>query len=102
TPPAQPPVAGSFDWGGHEAHGGSPERPERGYAMPLARQGAHAYEFHPGGGIELRQVGLSEGSAISGLLSFEFPGDGTNPAQAIKGSFAGRVCRALPAAGERD
>jgi hypothetical protein len=102
TPPDQPPASGSFEWAGHEAHGGSPERPERAYALPLARHGSRAYEFRPGGGVELRQLGLNEGRAFSGLLSFEFAGDAQHPAQAIKGSFAGRLCRALPAAAADD
>jgi hypothetical protein len=102
TPPHQPPATGSFDWAGHAAHGGSPERPERAYALPLVRQGSNAYEFRPGGGIELRQLGLGEGGALAGLLNFEFTGDATHPAQAIKGSFAGRVCPTLPAAGQGD
>ncbi len=102
TPPDQPPAKGSFDWAGHEAHGGSPEQPQRAYAVPLVRQGKHAYEFRPGGTIELRELGLTEGSALSGLLSFEFAGDGQHPAQAIKGSFSGRLCRAMPASGELD
>lgn len=102
TPPHQPPAPGLFDWAGHTAHGGTPERPERAYALPLVRRGPKAYELRPGGGIELKDLRLIEGGALRGLLSFEYPGDGQHPAQALKGSFAGKVCSVTPGAGQRD
>ncbi len=100
TPPDQPPAIGLFDWLGHEAHGGPPDRPERAYAVPIVRAAGRAYEFRPGGGIELKELGTSEGAAIRGLLSFEFAGDADHPAQSIKGSFVARVCRSLPSPGD--
>jgi hypothetical protein len=102
TPPGQPPAAGRFDWAGHEAHGGSPDQPQRAYALPFVRRGSAAFEFRPGGGIELSELALNEGGAIRGLLGFEFAGDAAHPAQALKGSFSGRVCRVLGASGPAD
>ncbi len=96
TPPAQAPKAGLFDWLGHEAHGGTPDRPERAYAVPLVRTAGRAYEFRPGGGVELKELNTGDAAAIRGLLSFEFAGDADHPAQSIKGSFVARVCRSLP------
>jgi hypothetical protein len=93
TPAKAPPIPGVYDWAGHPAHGGTPERPERAYAVPVARLGARGYEFQPGGGLELKELGIAEGDQVRGLLNFEFPGDGTRRAQGIKGSFSARVCR---------
>lgn len=93
TPAATPPSPGVYYWAGHEAHGGTPEQPERPYAVPVARLGVRGYEFHPGGGLDLKELGTVEGARVRGLLSFEFPGDGERRAQAIKGSFSARVCR---------
>ncbi len=93
TPPAAPPAPGVYDWAGHPAHGGTPERPERPYAVPVARLGERGFEFQPGGSLELKELGTAEGDRVRGLLNFEFPGDGTQRAQGIKGSFSARVCR---------
>ena len=93
TPAATPPGKGAYDWAGHAAHGGTPERPERPYAVPVARVGDRGYEFQPGGSVELKELGLAEGDRVAGLLNFEFPGDGQRAAQGIKGSFSARVCR---------
>jgi hypothetical protein len=102
TPPGLLPASGTYDWAGHVAHGGAPERPERPYALPLLRKGSRAYEFQPGGSIELRQLALHEGGTLVGLLNFDFAGNAEHPAQAIKGSFSGRVCRSQPAPGDAD
>lgn len=93
TPAAAPPAPGVYDWAGHAAHGGTPERPERPYAVPVVRLGERGYEFQPGGSVDLKELGTAEGDQVRGLLGFEFPGDGERPAQGIKGSFTARVCR---------
>ncbi len=56
TPPGSAPDARSYAWAGHEAHGGSPSRPLRAYAVPAARIGRHSYVFPPGGSITLTHV----------------------------------------------
>jgi hypothetical protein len=84
---------GVYDWAGHEAHGGTPESPERPYAVPVARVGDRGFEFQPGGSLELKELDTAEGARVRGLLNFEFPGDGERAAQSIKGSFVARICR---------
>lgn len=98
TPPSAAPTVGTYDWAGHAVHGGTPDRPERPYAVPVARIGSRGQEFHPGGSIELKELGTSEGARVRGLLNFEFPGDLDRAAQGIKGSFVARVCRSTDAA----
>jgi hypothetical protein len=61
--------------------------------VPVARLGDRGYEFQPGGSLSLKELGTAEGDQVTGLLNFEFPGDGTRRAQGIKGSFNARVCR---------
>jgi hypothetical protein len=85
--------AGSFPWSGHKAHGGTPMRPQKPYAVPTVRVGPRSFRIQPGGGLELSRVNLSRDGRIGGLLKFESPGDGTYEATSIKGSFDVPLCR---------
>jgi hypothetical protein len=96
TPQNVKPTATTYVWAGHEAHGGSVTRPARPYALPTARIGRHGYLIPPGGSIRLTHVSLSAQGQVDGLLSFEFAGDATRPATAIKGRFSADICREAP------
>lgn len=88
------PKPGTYSWTGHEAHGGTPARPERPYALPTARLGPRGYVFPPGGSITLSAVELSPRGRVEGLLAFSFPGDASHPAMSATGRFSARLCRA--------
>ena len=93
TPRGVAPGKGSFSWSGHEAHGGSPMRPNKPYAVPTVRVGPKSFPIEPGGALELSRVELSRDGRIGGLLKFESPGDGRHEATSIKGSFEVPLCR---------
>jgi hypothetical protein len=84
---------GSYVWAGHEAHGGSEERPERPYALPLVRLGHHGFVLPAGGEIQLDSVATAQDGRVRGLLNFEFAGDGDHAAASLKGSFEAKLCK---------
>lgn len=92
-PAGSEPLAGTYAWAGHEAHGGTPARPQRAYAVPTARIGRHGYVFPPGGSITLTRVELSPHGRVEGVLAFGFPGDAQRPAMSLAGRFSARICR---------
>ena len=61
-------------------------------AFAVARQGDRGFDFPSGGTVELRSVDLSPTGSVSGVLSLEFPGDGTRPASGAHGKFDARMC----------
>jgi hypothetical protein len=65
---------------------------ERAGAFAVARQGDRGFDFPSGGSVELRSVDLAPTGSVSGVLSLEFPGDGTRPASGAHGKFEARMC----------
>jgi hypothetical protein len=65
---------------------------ERVGAFAVARQGDRGFDFPSGGTVELRSVDLAPTGSVSGVLSLEFPGDGTRPASGAHGKFDARMC----------
>ena len=61
-------------------------------AFAVARQGERGFDFPSGGTVELRSVDLTPTGSVSGVLSLEFPGDGTRPASGAHGKFDARMC----------
>ena len=61
-------------------------------AFAVARQGDRGFDFPSGGTVELRSVDLAPTGSVSGVLSLEFPGDGTRPASGAHGKFDARMC----------
>lgn len=86
-------AAGSFVWAGHEAHGGSEQRPERAYALPTVRLGHHSQTLPPGGEIVLESVATTADGRVRGTLGFEFTGDAERVATSLKGRFEAKLCR---------
>jgi hypothetical protein len=65
---------------------------ERTFAFAVARQGDRGFDFPSGGTVELRGVDLAPTGSVSGVLSLEFPGDGSRPASGAHGKFDARMC----------
>jgi hypothetical protein len=65
---------------------------ERTTAFAVARQGERGFDFPNGGTVELRSVELSPTGSVGGVLSLEFPGDGSRPASGAHGKFQARMC----------
>ena len=65
---------------------------ERVGAFAVARQGDRGFDFPSGGTVELRSVDLAPTGSVSGVLSLEFPGDGSRPASGAHGKFDARMC----------
>lgn len=93
TPWETEPGPGLYAWAGHEAHGGTPARPNHAYAVPTARVGRRGFVFPPGGSITLTRVDLDPHGRIDGLLAFDFPGDADHAAMSLRGRFSARICR---------
>jgi hypothetical protein len=91
--------AATYPWAGPQAHGGTPTRPERAYALPTVRIGRKSRLIEPGGGIELRRVELAREGRVSGLLRFESPGDAAHEATSITGRFDVPLCSVRDAQG---
>jgi hypothetical protein len=84
---------GSFVWAGHEAHGGTAQRPERPYALPTIRVGHRSQVLPPGGEIVLESVSSTPDGRVRGRLGFEFAGDAERAATSLKGRFEAKLCR---------
>jgi hypothetical protein len=84
---------GTFVWAGHEAHGGSEQRPERAYALPTVRIGHRSQALPPGGELVLESVSSAPDGRVRGTLGFEFAGDAERPATSLKGRFEAKLCR---------
>jgi hypothetical protein len=93
TPAGTEPGVGTYPWGGHDAHGGTPSRPERSFAMPKVQLGSRSYLFPPGGAVELTKVSLALDGHVEGVLLFEFAGDAQRQATSLQGSFQARICK---------
>jgi hypothetical protein len=93
TPAGKRLEPGTYGWNGHAAHGGTPQTPERTYAMPSARIGPRNFLFDPGGSIRVSEVNLERAGKIKGVLSFEFAGTAERQAGSIRGSFEAGLCR---------
>jgi len=65
---------------------------ERTTAFAVARQGERGFDFPSGGTVELRGVDLTATGSVGGVLSLEFPGDGSRPASGAHGKFQARMC----------
>jgi hypothetical protein len=52
--------------------------------------------FRAGGGIQLTELALSEHGTITGLLAFQFAGDGKQSASSLTGPFVAKICRFDP------
>ena len=84
---------GTYQWAGHEAHGGSEQQPERPYALPTVRLGRQSWVLPAGGELELKAVNAKQDARVRGILGFDFPGDGEHVATSLKGSFEAKLCR---------
>jgi hypothetical protein len=93
TPADSELAPGSFVWAGHEAHGGTEQSPERGYALPTVRLGHHSQVLPPGGEITLESVTSTPDGRVRGMLGFEFAGDAEQAATSLKGRFEAKLCR---------
>jgi len=93
APPGSALGTGEYVWAGHEAHGGTPSRPERSYAAPAVRVGPKSFVLQPGGQLRLTEALLTPSGHVEGILAFEFSGTAEHPATAVKGSFRARICR---------
>lgn len=90
TPPREAFVPTSFPFGTAPAvDAGATARVG---AFAAARQGDRGFDFPSGGTVELRSVDLTPTGSVSGVLSLEFPGDGTRPASGAHGKFDARMC----------
>jgi hypothetical protein len=69
------------------------QREGRAYALPTVKLRGRRTELRPGGELELRDVDLSPGANVSGLLKFESPGDAEHPATRVSGRFSAHFCR---------
>ncbi|HWP06433.1 MAG TPA: hypothetical protein VNN72_11850 [Polyangiaceae bacterium] len=90
SPPRDAFVPGTFQLGAAPpADGGTLERSA---AFAVAREGERGFDFPSGGTVELRSVDLSPTGSVGGVLSLEFPGDGSRPASGAHGKFQARMC----------
>ncbi|HEY3236948.1 MAG TPA: hypothetical protein VGJ84_19675 [Polyangiaceae bacterium] len=96
APPGANLGPGEYAWAGHAAHGGTPGRPDRPYAVPTARVGRRGFLITPGGSLQLSEVSLVKQGRISGVLGFESAGEGGREPSSIRGSFRARLCRYQP------
>ncbi len=88
-PPDAVPEASSYS--AAAAGGDSSSRPSR--VITTLRTGAKSRVLPPGGYVELRQVDLSLGGQVSGILALEFAGTAELPPAAVRGRFTGKICR---------
>jgi hypothetical protein len=93
SPAGIAPEPGTYVWSGHEAHGGTPARPERAFAVPTARIGPRAFPLPEGGSVELRSVARELEGRVSGYMAFEFAGDAERAATSLRGGFDAKLCR---------
>ncbi len=92
-------TAGTYAWGGREAHGGTASRPSRPFAMPKVLLGSQSHLFPPGGTVRLSRVALQHDGRVEGVLAFEFAGDRERDATSLTGNFRAKLCK-LNRAGE--
>jgi hypothetical protein len=100
APPGTQLLAATYPWLGHQAHGGTPTKPDRAYALPTVRLGRKSHLIEPGGGIELRRVELAREGRVAGLLGFEAPGDADHEATSIAGRFDVPLCSVRDSLGQ--
>jgi hypothetical protein len=70
-----------------------PASAEKPHAQPTVKLRGRRYELRPGGELKLQQVELSPQGSLSGLLSFESPGDAEHAATRVSGHFLAHFCR---------
>jgi hypothetical protein len=93
TPAAAALAPVSYSWLGHEAHGSTPGRPDRPFALPKAQLGRRSALLPPGGAVRLTKVGMERDGYVEGLLEFQFAGDAKRPATRLMGPFRARICK---------
>jgi hypothetical protein len=86
-------TTGTYAWSGHEAHGGTPSRPTRPFAMPKVVLGNQSHLFPPGGAVRLSRVTLQHNGRVEGVLGFEFAGDRKRDATSLRGNFRAKLCK---------
>lgn len=100
-PPGEKPRPGGYGSTPALKDDGGASSPSRAFAQPVVRRGSRAHVLPPGGTLELSSVDFAPTGAVRGSLAFEFAGDGTRPASALRGKFAARICRNDPDPGNR-